>query len=96
MKASDVRPITYLKNHTTQLVDEVAAGGNPVVITQNGEARVVVMDAASYDRWREALALLKLLAQSESDIGAGRTVSHADAFARARGAIDRVERKSRG
>jgi prevent-host-death family protein len=96
MKASAVRPITYLKNHTTQLVDEVANGGNPVVITQNGEARVVMLDVASYDRWREALALLKLLAQSEADIQAGRTVPQTEAFARARAAVDRVEQKRRG
>ena len=83
-----VKPITYLKNHTADLVRDVAAGGNPMVITQNGEAKVVVMDVGEYDRWREAMALMRLLALSEADVAAGRVVSSREAFARAARAIE--------
>ena len=83
-----VKPITYLKNHTADLVRDVAAGGNPMVITQNGEAKVVVMDVAEYDRWREAMALMKLLSLSEADVAAGRLYSTEEAFARAERAIE--------
>ena len=72
-----VKPITYLKNRTADLVREVTESGRSVVITQNGEAKVVVMDVEAYDRWRDAMAMLKILAQSQGDVEAGRTVSTA-------------------
>lgn len=87
-----VKPITYLKNRTADLVREVTESGRSVVITQNGEAKVVVMDVEAYDRWRDALALLKILAQSQGDVEAGRTVSMDEAFARARAAVDEAEK----
>ena len=86
---ADVKPITYLKNHTAELLREVSAGGHAVTITQNGEARAVLMDVDTYDRWRSTMALLKLLAQGGADVQAGRTVKQSDVFRRARKAIER-------
>lgn len=83
----DIKPITYLKNKAADLVNHVADTGKTVVITQNGEARVVVMDVELYDRWRSAMALLKLAAQAEADVVGGRTVSQKEAFAAAEAAI---------
>ena len=88
----DVRPITYLKNNTADLIREVSDNGRTVLITQNGEAKAVVMDVELYDRWKASLAMLKILAQSEAEFEAGRTVSQKDAFTRAEAAIRRVER----
>jgi len=88
----DVRPITQLKNKTADLVREVSEAGRPITITQNGEAKVVVMDVDTYDRWRSAMALLKLLAQGEAEVERGRTVKHVEAFRRARRAIERTAR----
>ena len=86
---ADVKPITYLKNRTADLLREVSEGGHAVTITQNGVAKAVLMDVDTYDRWRSAMALLKLLAQGETDVGAGRTVKQSDVFRRTRQAIKR-------
>ena len=88
-KRGDVRPITQLKNRTADLVREVTENGRPITITQNGEAKVVVMDVESYDRWRSSMALLKMLALGETDVERGRTVKQAEAFRRARKEIAR-------
>jgi prevent-host-death family protein len=88
----DVRPITHLKSKTADLVREVSEEGRPITITQHGEAKVVVMDVETYDRWRRAMALLKALAQGEADVSRGRTVKQAEAFRRARKAIERTAR----
>ena len=88
----DVRPITHLKSKTADLVREVSENGRPVTITQNGVAKVVVMDVETYDRWRAAMALLKALAHGEADLERGRTVKQADALRRARRAIGRAAR----
>jgi len=83
----DVKPITYLKSRTADLVREVTEGGHAVTITQNGVAKVVVMDVDTYDRWRAAMVLLKLIAQAESDVQGGRTLKQVDVFRRAEKAI---------
>jgi prevent-host-death family protein len=89
---TNVKPITYLKNHTADLVREVSEEGRTVMITQNGEAKVMVMNVETYDRWRDALALLKMLAQSEAAVAAGEVVSQKDAFKRAQVALKEATR----
>lgn len=91
MKASNVRPITELKNRTKELVREVADGGQPVVITQNGRPTVVLMDVAQHDRLQDALAMLKLLAQSQDSLArTGRVYSTAEVRRRAKAALERA------
>lgn len=75
MRASDVKPITYMKTHAAELVDRVNEKRSPVVITQNGEPRAVVMDVETYERTQDALILLKLIAQSEEDLRKGKWLS---------------------
>ncbi len=87
----DVRPITQLKTRAAELVREVSERGRPITITQNGEAKVVVMDVENYDRWRASLALLKLLAVGEADVERGRTVKQSEAFRRARKEFERPD-----
>lgn len=66
MKTSNIKPITYMKTHSTELVRVVNETRSPVVITQNGLPRAVVMDAASYEQMQDALILLKILSQSDA------------------------------
>ena len=87
-----VKPITYLKSNAAELVREVNEDGRTVTITQNGEAKVVVMDVDTYDRWRSALALMKLLTQGEADVQTRRTVGTEETFKRARRVINRSDR----
>lgn len=75
MRASDIKPITYMKTHAAELVDSVNEKRSPVVITQNGEPRAVLVDVESYERTQDALILLKLVAQSEEDLRKGRWLS---------------------
>ncbi len=84
----DVRSVQDLQRNAPELVRDVAKKGRTVAIVQDGETRAVLMDVESYDRWRSALALLKIIAQGEADVAAGRLVSQEEAFARASRAID--------
>ena len=91
MKAANVRPITDLKNRTRELVREVSESGQSVVITQNGKAKVVVMDVEQHDRLQDTLAMLKLLAQSQESLTrTGRTYSTAEARRRAKAVLDKA------
>ena len=84
MHSARIRPITDLKNKARELVQEVSESGHSVVITQNGRPKVVVMDVGEHDRLQDALAMLKLLAESvESLKRTGRTHSTAEVRRRA-------------
>ena len=72
---SRIKPISYFKANAAAIIRDLAATGQEMVITQNGEARAVIMDVTSYERMKETLALLQLLMMGERDIEAGRTRS---------------------
>ncbi|HCW75020.1 MAG TPA: type II toxin-antitoxin system Phd/YefM family antitoxin [Candidatus Marinimicrobia bacterium] len=72
----DIRPITYLKSKSPDLLRQVNTTKRPVIITQNGEPRGILQDPESYSRMRDALSLLKLINQSELEIRNGKTVRH--------------------
>ena len=69
MKPSkSIKPISFLKSHTADVVREVNENRETIIITQNGEARAIVQDIATYEQTQETLALLKLLAQGKCSI----------------------------
>ncbi len=90
--SEDIKSVDELLTSGAQLVRDVAEERRTILLTDNGTAKAVLMDVASYDRWRDTVALLKLIAQSEADVEAGRTLSQDEAFARAERAIVGVER----
>jgi len=63
MKLSrQIRPISYLKAHAAEIVRNLAEQQEPMVITQNGEAKVVIQDIESFEQTQQTMALLKILA----------------------------------
>ncbi len=76
--------MTALKRGAAGLLRAVREKRRPVVITQSGEPRGVLMDFETYEEMREATLLLKLIAQGETDVRARRTVSQDEAFRAAR------------
>jgi prevent-host-death family protein len=78
--AKQIKPISYLKACTAEAVRTVTDTGEPLFITQNGEAKMVVQDIRSYEETQETLALLKILALGEVEVNKGRTVASTKAF----------------
>ena len=65
MKLSEsIKPISYLKAHASEILKDVSANRKTMVITQNGEAKVILQDVKIYEEMQESLALLKILALS--------------------------------
>lgn len=77
--ATHIRPITYLKTSAAEIVKEFSVNPEPIIITQNGEPKMVVMDIHDYEKQQETLALLKLLALGTKEIKEGK-FSDANAF----------------
>ena len=84
MKPTRVKPISYVKANAADLIRELKENGEPLVITQNGEATAVMQDVASYEATQETLALLKILALGRRQIAEGRTVAADEVFGRLR------------
>ena len=81
MKLSEsIRSISYLKAHAAELVRDVSDKHKTLIITQNGEAKVVVQDLKTYEEMKESLALLKMLAQSTESKRKGNYKSAKQAF----------------
>ncbi len=82
--STQIRPISYLKAHAAEVVRDLAEQREPMVITQNGEAKVVIQDIRSFEETQETLALLKILALGNRQIEEGKYLPSADVFARLR------------
>jgi prevent-host-death family protein len=63
-----VKPISYLKAHASELIRDITTTRQTLIVTHNGEAKVVVQDIRSYERMQETLALLKILTRSKQNI----------------------------
>ena len=82
--SQDIEPITTLKRAAAELIARAKERQSPIVITQNGKPAAVLQDVGTYERQRQALLLLKLIAQGERDYEAGRTQTSTQALARIR------------
>jgi len=79
-----IKPISYLKAHAAEIVRNLGECKDPLIITQNGEAKVVMQDIESYEQTQATLALLKILALGNLQIEKGKVQRAADVIKRIR------------
>ena len=82
--STQIKPISYVKSHAAELLDRIAEEREPIVITQNGEARAVLVDVHSYEESQESLALLQILALGKKQYEAGKVRSWAESVSAVR------------
>ncbi len=78
--AEQIKPISYLKSNAADIVKGFATNPESIIITQNGEAKMVVMDIGAYEKQQETMALLKLLSLGKKDVQEGKFQSAEDFF----------------
>ncbi|HEV2137139.1 MAG TPA: type II toxin-antitoxin system prevent-host-death family antitoxin [Terracidiphilus sp.] len=71
--STQIKPISYVKAHAAELLDRIEEEREPIIITQNGEARAVLVDIHSFEQSQETIALLKILAMGKKEVEEGRT-----------------------
>ena len=86
--SSQIKPISYLKANAAEVIRTIGDSGQPLVITQNGEAKAVMQDVASYEQTQETMALLKMLALGNAQVEQGKVSSAKQAFAKVRKKLD--------
>jgi prevent-host-death family protein len=72
MRSVNIKPISYLKANAAEVLQKLTENREPLLITQNGEAKAVIQDIASYENTQETLALLKILALGNQEIAEGK------------------------
>lgn len=82
--SAKIKPISYLKSHAADIVRELAEDQEPLIVTQNGQAKMVVQDIRSYEQGQETLALLKILALGNREVEEGQFERADDVFKRLR------------
>jgi len=82
MRSSQIKPISYLKANAAEILDKLAEEREPLLITQNGEAKAVMQDVASYEATQETLALLKILALGSREVEEGKAKPVTDVIRR--------------
>lgn len=79
-----IKPISYLKAHASEIVRDIGKKQDPMIITQNGEAKAVLQDIESYEQTQETMALLKILALGTRQIEEGKVQPAVDVIKRLR------------
>jgi prevent-host-death family protein len=72
----DIRSITYVKSHIDEAIKQVREKNNPMIVTQNGEAKIVLMDVKQYQNIIDTINLLKILSIRENDLKNNRIYTH--------------------
>jgi prevent-host-death family protein len=90
----DLKPISYVKAHITEVVDYVGDSKSPVVITQNGEAKAVLMDIESYEKTMHAITLSQLLHLSEKSALDGTLIPHEKVKERIEKTLHRIKNEN--
>src|SRR5215210_2504042 len=75
--ARDIQSLSHFKRNTADVMKQMKESGNPVVLTVNGKAEVVVQDAAAYQRLlvlAEKAEMIEFLSEAKADADTGRTV----------------------
>ena len=73
--AKDIQSLSHFKRKTAEVMKRMKRTGNPVLLTINGKAEMVVQDTVSYQRLlelAERAEMMEFLRASREDIEAGR------------------------
>lgn len=73
----DIKPISYFKAHAAEVLEQINKTHRPLYVTQNGEARAVVLDPETFEGMKNAINILKILSMSEQNIKEGRVLTQA-------------------
>jgi len=94
MKYSEaIKPISYLKTHASEVIRDVSDNQKTLIITHNGEAKVVVQDIKVYEKFQESVALLKILAISGKNLEKGKVKTLDKSFSDLRKRIDEFKKE---
>ena len=82
--AGQIKSVSTFKANAAEMIDDITETGNPVILTVNGEAKVIVQDIQSYEDTQNTLTMMQILAMSEESVRQGKVFPVKEAMARIR------------
>lgn len=79
-----IKPISYIKSNAAEMMNFVNERKEPLIITQNGESKAVLIDAQSYQEMKDSFNLIKIIKYAEMDIENGKTKQASEVFSNLR------------
>ncbi len=87
--SESIKPVSYVKVNIAKIIRQLNEGQEPMIVTQNGEAKAVVIDIKQYEQMQETLAILQMVAQGDKSLDHGEHRPAKEAF---RELKDRMEK----
>jgi len=78
--SESIKPVSYVKVHIAKIIRQLNEGQEPMIVTQNGEAKAVVIDIKQYEQMQESLAILQMIALGDKNLAKGEHRPAKDAF----------------
>lgn len=78
--SESIKPVSYVKVNIAKIIRQLNEGQEPMIVTQNGEAKAVVIDIKQYEQMQETLAILQMIAQGDKSLAEGEYRPAKDAF----------------
>jgi prevent-host-death family protein len=79
-KVPAIVPISDLRENAANILDRMKKSHEPVVITQRGRAAAVMVSVEEYERSTHEREILRLLAQGDREVAAGKGYELEDVF----------------
>lgn len=86
--STQIKPISYIKSHAAEVLERLNEDREPIVITQNGEAKAVLVDVRTYEQSQETMALLQILAIGKQQVESGQIYPLAEAVEKIRSRLN--------
>jgi prevent-host-death family protein len=84
----DIKSVSYVKSHTAEIMKQIEEKNNPLIITQNGEAKAVLMDVKHYQNIINSINLLKILSVGENDLKNNKIYTHEEVQKKVKSILD--------
>jgi len=86
MLTEDIKTISYLKAHSAQIFSQIAKSRRPVILTQKGSPKAVLISTETYKEMHEAAGILKMASIGENEIKNKKIIKQTELF-------ERIEKK---
>ncbi len=93
--STQIKPISYIKSHAAEVLERLNEEREPIVITQNGEAKAVLLDVRTYEQSQETMALLQILAIGRQQVESGQVCPLAEAVEKLRSQLGGIKSRDK-
>jgi len=91
----DIKPISYIKTNAADMLKRVNDTHHPMIITQNGEAKAVLLDTETYQSMIDSIGILKIMSQSENNIEKGQVKDQDKVFNEFENKLKELKKKNK-